>query len=79
MKVGCGLEVRKVRGRSYLYFWRMSWAGGRSRNSWKYLGPTASVETRRKALLELDNAYIAARAESERRLRIVRRKLARVR
>jgi len=79
MRMGCGLEVRKVRGRSYLYFWRMDGTGGLRRRSWKYLGPTARPETKRKALAELDIAYSSARAEMDRALRIVRQKLARMR
>jgi hypothetical protein len=78
MRVGCGLEVRKIKGRNYLYFWKMDEVSGRRRRSWKYLGPTASVETKRRALTELDIAYESARAEMERKLRIVRQKLARM-
>jgi hypothetical protein len=79
MKVGCGLEVRIVKGRRYLYFWRYGEAAGRRGRSWKYLGPAGDDETKRKALMELSNSYDAARGEMERRLRIVRTRLMRLR
>jgi len=75
MKTGCGLEVRVVKGRRYLYFWIYREMAGRSNRSWKYLGPSGDAETRRKALMELRNAYDAARSEMERRLRVVGVKL----
>jgi hypothetical protein len=79
MRVGCGLEVRIVKRRRYLYFWRYGEAAGRGGRSWKYLGPAGDDETKRKALVELSNSYDAARNEMERRLRIVRTRLMRLR
>jgi hypothetical protein len=75
MRVGCGLEVRTVKGKRYLYFWKYNEAGGRSMRTWKYLGPAGSGETKRKALMELTASYDTARAELERRLRIIRTRL----
>ena len=79
MKVGRGLEVRTVKGRRYLYFWRYGEAAGRKSRSWKYLGPVGVDETKRRALVELGASYDAARGELERRLRIARCRLMRLR
>jgi hypothetical protein len=78
MRVGCGLEVRTVKGRRYLYFWKYDEARGRRTRVWKYLGPAGREETKRKALAELNMSFNAARVEMERRLRIIRTRLARL-
>ena len=79
MRVGCGLEVRTVNGRRYLYLWRYIRTAGGLRRSWKYIGPVSDGETRRKALVELHASYAAAMAEMERRLRIIGARLSRLR
>ena len=79
MKVGCGIEVRVVKGRRYLCFWSYRIKEGRSTRYWRYLGPAGGRDTRRKALTELAGYYVIARSEMERRLRIVQIRLARMR
>ena len=78
MRVGCGIEVRVVKGRRYLYFWSYGPKAGLSRRSWRYLGQAGMEETKRKALTELIGHYSMERGEMERRLRIVRTRLARM-
>ncbi len=79
MRVGCGIEVRIVKGRRYLYFWSYRIVAGRSKRSWKYVGLAGNEDAKRKALTELIGFYATARGEMERRLRIVRTLLARTR
>jgi len=76
MRVGCGLEVRNVRGRHYLYLWSYQVENGHSRRIWKYLGPVGRGDTKRKALNALTAYYTVAKGEMERKLGIVRMKLA---
>ena len=76
MEVGCGIEVRVVKGRRYLYLWSYRRENGHSKRIWKYLGPARESETKKKALQALAADYAVARGEMTRRLAIARSKLA---
>ncbi len=76
MEVGCGIEVRIVKGRRYLYLWSYSRQNGHNKRIWKYLGPAGASETKRKALQALAAEYAIARGEMTKRLAIVRSRLA---
>ncbi len=75
MEVGCGLEVRRVNGRRYLYLWCYRRCDGRSGRRWAYLGAIGRRETADKAARALAEEYEAVRTEMERRLAVIRSKM----
>jgi len=75
MEVGCGIQVRRVKGRRYLYFWRYERTNGRSVKRWKYLGVAGRTETRRKALQELTIHYSRVKRDIDRKLAIAHARL----
>ena len=79
LRLGCGVEVKVVRGRRYLYFWSYGFRAGRSTRIWRYLGPAGTEKSKRKALSKLDEYGIMAKGELEGRIRAVRTRILRSR
>ncbi len=75
MELGCGLEVKRIKGRRYLYFWSYRRENGRSKRNWKYIGPIGKAESRRKALKTMIVHHEAVLAEANRKLAAMRSKL----
>lgn len=72
MEIGCGLEVRRVNGRRYVYFWSYARENGRSKRRWRYLGPAGADSTRRRAVESLTAHYHSVKKEVDRRLAVMR-------
>jgi len=68
MEPGCGLGVKIVRGRRYLYFWRYERREGRSRKVETYLGPVTAAKTRERGVRMLLEHESRAAAELSRRI-----------
>src|SRR3972149_4080103 len=49
MELGCGVRVKPVKGRDYLYVWHYEPDGGRRRQVYEYVGPAADADARRRA------------------------------
>ena len=52
MQPGCGLRVRKIKGRWYVYVWHFN-GPRRGRQVHVYVGPAEAPRTRERALLFL--------------------------
>jgi len=74
MEIGCGLEVRRVNGRRYVYLWSYTRENGCSRRRWRYLGPAGVDRTRRRALESLTAHYSSIKKEVDRRLAVMKMK-----
>src|SRR3972149_2176445 len=46
MELGCGVRVKPVKGRDYLYVWHYEPDGGRRRQVYEYVGPAADADAR---------------------------------
>jgi len=78
MQAGCGLKVRKIRGRWYVYAWQYENGGARSRKVERYVGAAKSLETQQRSLRLLMEGEERARAALERRIERYRSALARL-
>ena len=67
MQVGCGVSVKRIRGRPYLYFWHYEDRGGRRVQVQRYLGPPRAEATHDR-LVAAETAYYD-RLEAELRRR----------
>ncbi len=67
-QLGCGLSVKRIRGRPYLYFWAYEPRSWGVRRSWTYLGPVGRTSTRAKASQLLLAYHLKVRREAERRI-----------
>ncbi|HEY7588984.1 MAG TPA: hypothetical protein VIB49_09615 [Thermoplasmata archaeon] len=56
MQVGCGVTMKEIRGRPYLYFWHYEDRGGRRHQVFQYIG-SAGSEAARQRLAEAVDAY----------------------
>lgn len=77
MQLGCGLGVKEIRGRPYLYFWHYESRSWGSHRAWTYLGPLGCPSTRRRAADLLLEYHIRVRREVDRRIESLRRVYAR--
>ena len=68
MELGCGLAVKVVRGRRYVYFWCYRNRTGRSRKFEEYIGPVGSHRTKERAVKALLNHQEKVREEVDRRI-----------
>ena len=69
MQPGCGLKVRKIRGRWYVYGWRYSGGGGGGpRKVEVYAGRAGRARTNERALRFLLDEELRARAVLDRRI-----------
>ncbi len=67
-QLGCGLSVREIKGRRYLYFWAYEAGPFGSRRRWTYVGPIGRPSTKRKAMDLLVAYHLKARREVHRRM-----------
>jgi len=74
MELGCGLAMKIVHGRRYLYFWRYVRLNGTSKKVERYVGPVGSNETGEKAVRMLLEHAMDAKEEVD--LRVARYKSA---
>jgi len=74
MEIGCGLEVRTVNGRRYVYFWSYTRENGSNMRKWRYLGVAGADRTRRRALESLTAHYSSIKKEVDRRLAVMKMK-----
>ncbi len=66
MELGCGVRVKPVKGRDYLYVWHYGPDGGRRRQVYEYVGPAADGDARRRAV-DLLEAHARKAIEEARR------------
>ena len=78
MQPGCGLKVRKIGGRWYLYVWHCENGGARSQKVEVYKGPAIAAKARARALRSLLEQEERARTTLDRRIASYRSALARV-
>jgi len=76
MQPGCGLKVRKIRGRWYVYGWHYN--GGGSRKVEVYAGRAGKARTSERALRFLLEQDTRARAALDRRIQKYRASLERL-
>ena len=67
MQVGCGVALKRIRGRPYLYFWHYEDRGGRRVQVQQYLGPPRAESTRARLLAAVNAYYDRLDAELLRR------------
>jgi len=77
MQPGCGLKVRKIKGKWYVYVWHFN-GPRRGEQVELYVGPAALPRTREKALRLLLEHEGQAQAALQRRLDGYRRALSRI-
>ncbi|HEY4704513.1 MAG TPA: hypothetical protein VII27_02080 [Thermoplasmata archaeon] len=68
MELGCGVRVKPVKGRDYLYVWHYEPDGGRRRQVYEYVGPAADADARRRAVDVLEVHARRALEEARRRI-----------
>ena len=68
MELGCGVRVKAVKGRGYLYVWHYEPDGGRRRQVYDYIGPAADADARRRAIEALEAHARRAIEEARRRI-----------
>lgn len=73
MQLGCGLGVKRIRGRWYLYFWSYEPRSWGTRRVWTYVGPVGRAETRRKAAGLLLECHVRASRELRNRIERLQR------
>lgn len=73
VQLGCGLGIKRIRGRPYLYFWVYEPRSWGSTRSWTYLGPAGLPRTRRRARELLLEYHIRVRREVDRRIERLQR------
>ncbi|TLZ66282.1 MAG: hypothetical protein E6K06_08865 [Methanobacteriota archaeon] len=67
--MGCGLAAKRIRGRTYLYFWEYRSQDNRRRRRWTYVGPAGQTRTIDHAAALLLAYHLRARDELDRRIR----------
>ncbi len=68
MQLGCGLSVKRIRGRPYLYFWSYGPRSWGVHRTWTYVGPLGRAKTREKASSLLLDHHLRIRNEVDRRI-----------
>jgi hypothetical protein len=67
VQVGCGVSVKRIRGRPYLYFWHYEDRGGRRVQVQQYLGSPRNESTRQRLTLAVEAYYDRLQDELRRR------------
>lgn len=67
MQVGCGVSMKRIRGRPYLYFWHYEDRGGRRVQVQRYLGSPRAEGTRARLVAAVNAYYDRLEAELRRR------------
>ena len=57
MQVGCGVSIKRIRGKPYLYFWHYEDRGGRRVQVQQYLGAPQAESTRQRLTLAVEAYY----------------------
>lgn len=68
MELGCGIRLKTVKRREYLYVWHYEPIEGRRRQVYDYIGPAANPEARRKAIDALEAHARKAIDDARRRI-----------
>lgn len=68
MELGCGVRVKAVKGRDYLYVWHYEPDGGRRHQVYDYIGPAGDADARRRAIAALEAHARKAIDEARRRI-----------
>src|SRR2546422_6011556 len=68
MELGCGVRVKPVKGRDYLYVWHYERDGARRRQVYDYIGPASDSEARRRAIDSLETHARKAIEEARHRI-----------
>ena len=68
MELGCGVRVKPVKGRNYLYVWHYERDNGRRRQMYDYIGPASDPDARRRAIDSLEAHARKAIEEARRRI-----------
>jgi len=76
MELGCGVRVKAVKGRDYLYVWHYEPDGGRRRQVYDYIGPAGDADARRRAIESLEAYARKAIEDARRRIQAGRAKAA---
>ena len=71
-QLGCGLAVKEIHGRPYLYFWVYEPRTWGARRAWKYVGPVGRASTRARASELLLAYHLSVRREVDRRIERLR-------
>ena len=66
MQIGCGIQVKAVKGHDYVYFWHYESRDGRRRAVYDYEGAARNPESARHAI-EAMEAYTRRAIEQARR------------
>ncbi len=72
MQIGCGVQVKPVKGRDYVYFWHYESRDGRRRAVYDYVGPARHPQSARRAVEALEAYTRKAIEEARRRLQAAR-------
>jgi hypothetical protein len=67
VQTGCGVSVKRIRGRPYLYFWHYEDRGGRRVQVQQYLGAPRAESTRQRLTLAVETYYDRLQDELRRR------------
>ncbi len=70
MQVGCGIRVKPIKGRGYVYFWHYESRGGRRVPVYTYMGPAADDESVRRAGEAMEAYTRRAIEEARRRVQV---------
>ena len=73
-QVGCGLAAKRIRGRTYLYFWEYGSRDNRRRRRWTYVGPAGQARAIDRTAALLLAYRLRARDELDRRIRTLLRR-----
>lgn len=57
MRVGCGIAIKEIRGRPYLYFWHYEERSGRRSQVSTYMGPARSPAARERLARSVEAYY----------------------
>jgi len=72
MELGCGIRVKPVKGREYLYVWHYEPVDGRRRQRYEYVGPVNNPAARRAAVDKLEGYARKAIEDARRRVQTER-------
>lgn len=67
MELGCGIRVKPVKAREYLYVWHYELLDGRRRQRYEYIGPADDSAARRNAVNALKGYAQRAMEDARRR------------
>lgn len=68
LQLGCGLVVRRIKGRLYLYFWAYEEHSWGAHRAWKYVSPIGKSATRARARELLITYHVKVKREIDRRM-----------